>query len=247
MAVQLAHSINLRRDYRMVEHYQPVQRSTSHRMRGNLHVINNNSDIAKSIVSQAAFQASLERMILQKKIWEDFLDKLRKGGGGGGSMRRLDRIAVSFMLMNYLSDKAIKAMLENLNLEFLKSQSMQNSGLVGTLRATSLLNATSVLRVTSVQFIIALIKNSGIQNIPKAFLAVKLQLSGLLAAFSFQLNKLKEVIEEELKEAIRKLDVKEKMKKIKERLADLFAGFKSYVLDVLENFWDFLNKIPLKI
>ena len=243
MAVQLAHSINLRRDFKMPEHHEPIHRGVVNHT-PTLHVVNHNSDIAKSNASQAIFQAAMNRMILQKKIWEDFLEKLKQGGGGGGSMKRLDRIAVSFMLMNYLSDKAMKAIMENLNMAFLKSNGMQNPGEIGNqdiIGNIVLKTGANILNIIT-NTMNMMIKNSGAQML-FAYIksgVVALHAAPLLAALSFQLNKLKEVIEEELKESLRKLDVKEKMERIKEKLTEFFVEFKSYVLDVLENFWDFL-------
>ena len=229
MAVQLAHSINLRRDYRIAESYQPVQQSTPQRTGTNLRVLNRNSDIAKSISSNGAFQASMERMILQKKIWEDFLEKLKQGGGGGGgSMKRLDRIAVSFMLINYLSDKAIKAIMENLNMAFLKSQGMQNPEQAGNQNIVETLHATS-LRNVVLTIVLVAIRNLGIQNIPKFISNIKSDVLGLLATFSFQLNKLKEILEEELRESIKKLDIKGKIKKIKDVINNVISVTLSYI------------------
>ena len=59
------------------------------------------------------------------------------------------------------------------------------------------------------------------------------QLMGLLSTFTFQLNKLKEILEQELKEAIRKLDVKEKMRKIKTALVDFFVEMKEELIETI--------------
>ena len=241
MAVQLSHSINLRRDFKMPEHHEPIHRGVVNHT-PTLRIVNHNSDIAKSNASQAAFQAAINRMILQKKIWEDFLEKLKQGGGGGGgSMKRLDRIAVSFMLMNYLSDKAMKAIMENFNLAFLKLQFVQNPGQIGNqdiIGNIVLKTGANILNIIT-NTMGMLIKNSGVQMlfayIKSAYIKSgvgALHAAPLLAAFSFQLNKLKGIIEEELRESIRKLDVKEKIKKIKEVMNNVISVTLGYIKDL---------------
>ena len=70
--------------------------------------------------SRIAFEASMQRAMQNQKYWDELLDKLRKsGGGGGGSDKRFDRIAVSMMLTNFLSNKNLQAILRNVRNEFM--------------------------------------------------------------------------------------------------------------------------------
>ena len=210
--------------------------------RPNLRLIDN----SKVISSKIAFQASMEKAVLSQKYWNDLLEKLRKGGGGGGGGdTRFDRVAVSMQLMNFLSDKTIQAMLRNFTGEILNitgniSGQIQNASQNLLVKAIQKIGSMISLSMTNViSFIIH-------RDMPSARLyVVSTQLSLLIGILSFQLNKLKEILEEDLKEFIKKLDVKEKIRKIKTAVLDFFVEIISRMKQELK--WkNIFKKVRLK-
>ena len=194
------------------------------RTRPNLRLVSNNQ--LQTNASKAAFNTSMERAELSQKYWEELLEKLRRAGGGGGNDKKFDRIAVSMMLSNFLSNKTIQAMLRNFGVELFGLNKIPNQ----------INNANQNIFINVIQNIGEMILNS-ITNalslivrrdapLGRLYTALKV-LPALIGSLSFQLNKLKEILEEDLKEFIKKLDVKEKMKKMKEQLLNIVEFVKS--------------------
>ncbi|MBI2996718.1 MAG: hypothetical protein HYY52_08465 [Candidatus Melainabacteria bacterium] len=191
-------------------------------MRVNFKLIDN----SRLIASKAMFEASLEKAKLNQKYWDELLEKLRKsGGGGGGDDPHFDRIAVSMMLSNFLSNKKIQAMLRNFTSEFLNTDK----------------NVLKQLQITNQNIFVNVIQKvgnvilNGITNmislivcrvapLGRLYNDVVNKLSSFVMILSFQLNKLKELLEEEFKEAVRKLDVTEKINKVKDFFMDLLTS-----------------------
>ena len=201
----------------------------------NLRLVSNNQLQANA--TKAAFNASMERAQLSQKYWDEILEKLRKagGGGGGGNDKRFDRIAVSMMLSNFLSNKTIQAMLRNFGVEIFGLNKISNQ----------MNNAGQSISGNLVRMIGNIISN-GITNMISLIVrrdaptgrlyTVSSQLSALIGILSFQLNKLKEILEEDLKEFIKKLDVKEKIKRVKTFVLDFFIEMKDELLLALRSF-----------
>ena len=223
MAVELTKSFQTSRD---------LPRQILPRTRANLRLVSNNQ--LQTNASKAAFNASMERAQLSQKYWEELLEKLRRaGGGGGGNDKKFDRIAVSMMLSNFLSNKTIQAMLRNFGVELFGLKNVSNH----------INNANQNIFINVIQNIGKIVLNCLTNTIsliirkdaPVGRLYTALsQLSSLIGLISFQMNKLKEILEEDLKECIKKLDVKEKMKKIKTFVLDLFVEMKEVLLSVIE-------------
>ena len=211
----------------------PISNSTKAYMRigrPHLRLVPNNQ--LQTNTSKAAFNASMERAQLSQKYWEELLEKLRKagGGGGGGNDKSFDRIAVSMMLSNFLSNKTIQAMLRNFGMELFGSNKISNQ--INNINQNA---TTNVIQIIG-KFIFGIIIGS--RDLPwqvstATIKSLSNNLIGILGAFSLQMNKLKEILEEDLKEFIKKLDVKEKMKKIKTFILDFFVEMKEEILDVI--------------
>lgn len=214
MAVGLAGISSMAKAYRSQRYLVSVSRVKAN-------IVNSNFENGKLLSANEAFKAALEKIILQNKIWEDFLEKLRKsGGGGGGGLRRIDRIAVSFMLSNFLNNKIMQALIQSFNNEFLKLVVFgqgQNEPAQKYNIFSGLVNSLNTNGKTGIAFVIRQIQS--VVNIAiKGILAFNKQVTGLLEMLSFHLNKLKELLESEFKEAVRKLNFKEKIRKAKEEI-----------------------------
>ncbi|OGI20730.1 MAG: hypothetical protein A3B68_09335 [Candidatus Melainabacteria bacterium RIFCSPHIGHO2_02_FULL_34_12] len=191
-------------------------------------------DTGRAIASKAAFEASLQRSQLSQKYWDELLEKLRKAGGGGGGSSNFDRVTVSMQLMNFLSNKAILAILKSFNVEFLKltnniSEQLQKPSQNQFLAGIQKIGFTIF---SGIAFIVATVIRKGL--LQQAPTGMKLQIPALAVSVSFQLNKLKEILEEELKELIKKLDVKEKIRRLKASVTDFFVEMKREIINVVE-------------
>ena len=235
MAVELIRSPQVSRGMPWQAQVNNSTKSYSYSKRPNLKLVLNNQLQANA--SKAAFNAQMERASLSQKYWEEILEKLRKagGGGGGGNDKSFDRIAVSMMLSNFLSSKTIQAMLRNFGVELFDLNKISNQ-----------------IKNTNQNVFISVIQNIGKVILNHLTNALSLivrkdtpmgrlyttsnQLSSLIGALSFQLNKLKEILENDLKEAIKKLDVKEKLKKVKTFMLDFFVEMKDDLLLTLKSF-----------
>ncbi|OGI07873.1 MAG: hypothetical protein A3F80_00325 [Candidatus Melainabacteria bacterium RIFCSPLOWO2_12_FULL_35_11] len=195
--------------------------------------IGNRSLLQQSSVSKAALNASMERAELSQKYWNELLEKLRKagGGGGGGNDNRFDRIAVSMMLNNFLSNKIIQAILRNFGVELFGLNKIPNQ-----INNTNQNMTGNVIQMIG-KFVISIATGSGLlQQIPMVTIkSLVNHLIGLAGILSFQMNKLKEILEEDLKEFIKKLDIKEKMRKIKTVIVDFFVEMKDDLLSILKS------------
>lgn len=182
------------------------------------------------LASKIAFEAQMEKSLLNKKYWDELLEKLRKsGGGGGGYDKRFDQIAVSMMLTNFLRNKVVQAMMRNLNNEFLRlfgnlDKFMQQDIFNGLISNFQTVGKTILQRVTN---LISLIirRDVALLHLYKA----STQLSSLIGILSFQLNKLKEFIEEHLKKIIR--NVKKKIKNIQTALTNFFIELEEKIIN----------------
>lgn len=202
--------------------YKPANYYTN---RANLKLVSSN-DLSKSreIASKASYEASLARALENKKFWDELLEKLRKSGGGGGP--KLDKIKTSLMFTNFLSNKAIQAMLKNFNLEFLKTLIDNISKQVTNLTQSTIGKIVQSIVTLTINVIVTLfsnvIKTLDLSLVFKATANLTNQLILLAGALSFQATKLKEILEEEFKELIRKLDVKEKILNLLEAAKKIF-------------------------
>ncbi len=221
MAVELTRSFQTSRG---------LPRQTQVRTKPNLRLVINNQ--LQTNASKAAFNAGMERAQLNQKYWNDLLEKLRKagGGGGGGNDNRFDRIAVSMMLSNFLSNKTIQAMLRNFGVELFDTNNIANQT-----RNANQIQTGNVLQVIG-KFAFNHLTNAISLIVRRDAPAGRLysQFSALAGILSFQMNKLKEILEEDLKEFIKKLDVKEKMKKIKTFVLDFFVEMKEELQDAID-------------
>lgn len=192
--------------------------------------LNNIIDLNKSITSRANFEATIERAMLNQKYWEELLEKLRKmGGGGGGSDLRFDRIKVSMQLMNFLSNKTIQAIIRNFNEIFLPLIFKSINPSI-KLMQNIFINVVQKFMQKAVESLVPNI-STNIQNIKRAIRSLSNQLNAFAIALAFQLNKLKEILDEEFKKSIRKFDVNEKIKKLKDLLIEFFVDMKRVAFD----------------
>lgn len=199
--------------------YKPVSNYTR---RGNLQLVDLDSlTKSRDIASKAAYETSLMKALENKKFWDELLEKLRKSGGGGGGSRKIDKILTSLMFANFLSNKTIQAILKNFNLEFLKLTKNISSQPLGINQNPIVIGLQKVGTVVFNQVInmISLITSRDAATL--RLYDITRRVSILAGMISFQLNKLKEVLEEELKELITKLDVKEKIRKVKDFLLNI--------------------------
>ncbi len=225
--------------------YKPISGTVSQPRIGRANLTLVSSNQPQTNASKAALNASMERAQSNQQYWEDLLEKLRRaGGGGGGDDKRFDRIGVSMMLSNLLNKKIIEAMLRNFGVELFglnnTSDQINNTGQNISGKIIYIFS-DFVLNIVN-PFIGIIAKNLGVQNIPK----ISLALSSFVAVLSFQMNKLKEILEEALKEFIKKLDVKEKMRKVKAALTDFFVEMKDTLFTMSRFFTEKIFSLQLK-
>lgn len=202
-------------------------------LRGNsLKYVDKLNDQARANASKAAFQTGLERALLNKKYWDDLLEKLRKMGGGGGSDLKFDRIAVSMQLMNFLSNKMVQALIENWNKEFLRLLNNLPNQIKNTTQNILLPALQNIGKVffgglTNIFLLIVHrdARQGRLYNMPQ-------QMFAFIGILSFQLNKFKELL--------KGIDFKKGIKKIKKTIVDFFVEMKDeilYIAKVLNSFW----------
>ena len=195
--------------------------------------INLNVGASLVLARKITFEASMERAIMQKKYWDELLEKLRKSGGGGSSDKRFDRIAVSMMLSNFLRNKIIEAMIKNLNLGFaqiFKSIDVKIPFNINVIFANVQKTGTSFINM------LLIVGRDMLQHVSTGHITKPISniLFGIIGIMSFQLNKLKDILEEDLKEFLKKLDVKGKMKKIKTMLSDFCVEMKEEIFGIIK-------------
>ena len=198
-------------------------------------------DTGRSIASKIAFEASMQRAQLNQKYWDDILQKLRKAGGGGGGSR-FDRIIVSMQLMNFLSNKTIQAMLRNFIGDMNESRSSHKNILdINSSSSVSIPQKIGniILRGLSIMFLLSVRTNALFGRLH----GTTHKISHFVSILSFQLNKLKELLEEDLKESIKKLDVKEKLKRIKTIAMDIFATIQSELVETIGELKSIIKRI----
>lgn len=167
--------------------------------------------------NEAAFRAMMDRTLQQQKIWEEILRKLREGGGGGGgSSRRYDKIAMSMKWTNFLSGKLIQNLMQSA--KSLPSQISTNITQTKNINQNQPLNfiqkAGLFLSKNLSNIISSLTRSNFLTTTQKTLSSISKEFNEILQIVSFQLNKLKEFLEQEFKEATRKMDLKEKVKSI---------------------------------
>lgn len=222
MAVELARSITIvqRRNIRPYVSVKP-----------NLKLI----DTGKTISQKIAFEASMQRAQLNQKYWDDLLEKLRKSGGGGVGSSKFDRITVSMQLTNFLSNKTIQAMLRNLKLEALNLKN-NSSSQINNVNQNVIINIVQSIG-KSIVGIVNFVIRGVLQYAPTGTIKFATNnLSAILGILSFQLNKLKEILEEDLKELIKKLDVKGKIRNIKIKIFNTVSAIEDKLIEILELF-----------
>lgn len=195
---------------------------------------------ANYIASKEAYKASFENMM--QRITQERIDdeRKRKMGGGGGSIRRFDRIAVSMMLSNFLSNKTIQAMINNMNSIFLKTQDLNN--LLRRLADNKFINSSikwiSIAFSGINNFIVGLKSKLGFESILKQSLPFIKELNKFAQAFSFHLNKFKKILKDDMKEKIKKLNIKNKVLKVLETVFDFIVDVKE---DIFKSFLKFVE------
>ena len=238
MTIQLSRTLAL--------NYQPVNGYSTHTGKINLRFISSNKlDQSRAVAAKSAFNTSLERALLSQKYWNELLEKLRKGGGGSGSSS-FDRVTVSMQLMNFLSNKIIQAILRNFSGELvnLGNNFTNYANDLNQNIFSSIAKNISTFIFNGLSFsMLNLTRNLSFQSIPKAVTNFTHQLAGIL---SFQLTKLKEILEEKLNETIRKLDVKEKIKQLKAVGLDLFLELREELLELVNSVTFYLGNITEK-
>ena len=185
-----------------------------------------NNDQSQVLASKIAFQANMERSLLNQKYWDELLEKLRKmgGGGGGGNDTRFDRIAVSMQLISFLNNKTIQVMIENFNKEFLKLMNNISNHFQGANQNVFVASLQKFGKAIFNGFanIISLIVR---RDVPSARLDGAIpQLLSFVGILSFQLKKI-----------MKKLDIKGKIKKIKSIVFDFFVEMKDEILNMVDS------------
>ena len=131
----------------------------------------------------------------------------------------------------------IQAIMRNFNSEFLKltdSISNQSQSINQNIFITNIHKIGKII-CNGLTNVVLLIGRMGVTNRAYAN-TITTQLSSFLGIVSFELNKLKEILKEELKHRIEKLDVKEKIRKMKTAALDFFVEMKDEILSLVDFF-----------
>lgn len=176
---------------------------------------------------KASFEKFMSRISLERT--ED--EKRKKAGGGGGSSMRFDRLLVSLMLTNFLTNKQILALLESLNLKMLQQDIFMETYKSGKLNFKKVFS-TQQFSNQIISFTNGLLY--GIQHIKAGLISSNKMLGeygkAFIIALSFQLNKAKEVLIEEFKERIKKVNFKGLLKMLKNNV--IFESFESFISEI---------------
>lgn len=193
-------------------------------------------DKSRESASKAAFNAAMQRAQTNQQYWNDLLEKLRKSGGGGGGGSRFDRVTVSMQLMDFITKKMISSILENLKMGSLKSETTVNNS--SEKNIISLISSSIPQNIKNVFIPIVVNISTQVKNV---FLSTSKMISSILIAFSAQINKLKQLIEDDLKNMFEKLNIKGKLKKVQTILFDFFVEMKEEIKNTINFIKSFLN------
>lgn len=197
-------------------------------------------DFGKEIAKDIAFGAMMQKVRQENLIRALEEERKRKaGGGGGGSSRKFDRVTVSMALMNFLSDKQIKAMIQNMDKALLQAEAKTSTN-VDLSQLPILKNVLSIIS-KPVSVIV-----SSLLNIARGLIAKTVSLSkqltipiiSLAQAVSLKLGVLKDSLNE-LKEKLSKLNIKSKLKK----LGVLVVEFIDEIKDTFSEVYSFFNDV----
>ena len=190
------------------------------------------SSLAINNIKIISYNTALERTMQSQREWAEFLRKLREGGGGGGGgSRRYDKIAMSMKWINFLSGKLIQNLMQNAKmLPLLTHTNTIQTKNINQSYSLNLIQKAGFFLSKGLSNIISLLaRNNLLINTQKTFLLISKEFNEILQIVSFQLNKLKEVLEQELKEA-RKMDIREKIKEGTKLIIDFFVKLTENIL-----------------
>ena len=191
------------------------------------------SSLAINNIKIISYNTALERTMQSQREWAEFLRKLREGGGGGGGgSRRYDKIAMSMKWINFLSGKLIQNLMQNAKmLPLLTHTNTIQTKNINQSYSLNLIQKAGFFLSKGLSNIISLLaRNNLLINTQKTFLLISKEFNEILQIVSFQLNKLKEVLEQELKEATRKMDIREKTKEGTKLIIDFFVKLTENIL-----------------
>ena len=190
------------------------------------------SSLAINNIKIISYNTALERTMQSQREWAEFLRKLREGGGGGGGgSRRYDKIAMSMKWINFLSGKLIQNLMQSAKtLPLLTSTNTIQTKNINQSHSLNLMQKAGFFLSKGLSNIISLLaRNNLLINAQKTLSLISKEFNEILQIVSFQLNKLKEVLEQELKEA-RKMDIREKIKEGTKLIIDFFVKLTENIL-----------------
>ena len=191
------------------------------------------SSLAINNIKIISYNTALERTMQSQREWAEFLRKLREGGGGGGGgSRRYDKIAMSMKWINFLSGKLIQNLMQNAKmLPLLTHTNTIQTKNINQSYSLNLIQKAGFFLSKGLSNIISLLaRNNLLINAQKTLSLISKEFNEILQIVSFQLNKLKEVLEQELKEATRKMDIREKIKEGTKLIIDFFVKLTENIL-----------------